>query len=236
MSRPSTYTGLLISLLVVNPTGLVQAGESQPIEALEVVETEIPESHPPLTSEQREFVSWGEARFADAGLTLPEVEYVFHDDLEECGWHGGKYRPSTRTVTMCNADPKTLIHELAHAWETTRLTDETRNAFMELRGLTEWTGRSVPWSERGAEQVAEVITWGVEEASRLVPWTEPDGSITFRLLSIDASVEELLTAYRLLTGQEPVLRNPQEWQQPEWDDFSPEAARFSGGPESRQIG
>lgn len=227
MSQPIRYAGLLVALLIISPMDHPsQATESQTVE---IIEPEITETHPPLSAEQREFVAWGEARFAEAGLSLPEVDYVFHDDLEECGWHGGSYRPSTLTVTICNRDPKTLIHELAHAWETTSLTDETRTRFMELRGLSEWTGRSVPWSERGAEQVAEVITWGVEEGSRLVRWTESDGSTVFKLLSIpNASVDELLDAYRLLTGREPVLRDPEEWQETEWDDFSPEARRFSG--------
>jgi hypothetical protein len=181
-----------------------------------------------LTAEQQEFVAWGEARFAAAGLPLPEVHYVFHDDFEECGWHGGKYHPGNRVVTLCTTDPKTLIHELAHAWETTMLSNDVRAGFMTLRGLSVWYDHSVPWAERAAEQVAEVITWGVEEGSRLVRWTEDDGTTTFRLLTIpDASVEELWVAYELLTGGEPVLRNPEEWAITEWNDYSPEAARFS---------
>jgi hypothetical protein len=230
MSQPGASAALLVVLLSFNNGG-ADASFPETADSARTETTDSPVIDPPskLTAEQRALVAWGESRFAAAGLDLPEVEYRFHEDLEECGWHGGKYKPSARLVVICNGDPKTLIHELAHAWETTVLTDEVRAEFMELRGLSVWHDRSVPWSERGVEQVAEVITWGVEEGSRLVRWTEPDGSIVFKLLSIpDASVEELFDAYELLTGQVPVLRNPEEWQLTEWSDFSPEATRFSG--------
>ena len=229
MSQPSTYAGLLIALLVVSPTSLmVQATESQrtrPSRSSRLSSQSRFRSSPPSHGS---LSPWVRARFDAAGLSLPEVVYVFHDNLEECGGHGGTYSPSTRTVTMCNQDPKTLIHELAHAWETTSLSDEMRADFAELRGLKVWHDHSVPWAERAAEQVAEVITWGVEEGSRLVRWTERYGAVTFKLLSIDASVDELLAAYKLLTGAEPVLRNPEEWHETEWNDFSPELARLSG--------
>jgi hypothetical protein len=181
-----------------------------------------------LTEEQRRFVAWGEERFAAAGLTLRVIEYVFHEDLEACGWHGGLFSPGTGVVVICNGEERTLIHELAHAWEAAYLSDQVRAEFMELRGLDVWNHRDVPWSERAAEQAAEVITWGVEEKSRLVEWVEPDGRRTFRLLTIpNSSVEELVAAYRLLTGMEPILRHSDEWQQVERSDFSPEMLRAS---------
>jgi branched-subunit amino acid transport protein len=87
----------------------------------------------------------------------------------------------------------TVLHEFAHAWEPARLDAPTRRAFLALRGLTVWEGvRDVPWAERGAEQAAEIIMWGLLEAP--VPLPRLDRP----------ACEDLLASYQVLTGRPPL--------------------------------
>jgi hypothetical protein len=51
----------------------------------------------------------------------------------------------------------TALHELAHAWDATRISDPTRRSYEEATGLTTWFGREVPWVERAGERAAEVL-------------------------------------------------------------------------------
>jgi hypothetical protein len=69
---------------------------------------------------------------------------------------------------------------------------ETHRRFMELRGITDWNDLNQPWKERGTEQAAEVIAWGLGEGevSPLLP--EPPDTAN------------LIAAYVLLTGQQPI--------------------------------
>lgn len=178
-----------------------------------------------LKAEQQELVDWAEDRFARAGLSLPRVEYRFHDHPGPCGGHRGLYHHRLGLVEVCSFYADTVIHELSHAWTETNLTDADKLAFLTLRGLTTWNDHTQPWDRRGIEQAAEVITWAVEERTRLVPWTDTDGCDTHRLLSIPGSTPtELADAYRLLTGLEPASRNPDEWQVA-GPSTSPEAVR-----------
>lgn len=159
------------------------------------------EDHSELTAEQLEFVAWGESRFLDAGLVPPQVRFVFHHDTTECRLRRGLYYHSTRTVEICNVNPETLIHEMAHAWVEANLTSTAKRGFMAHRGLSVWADRSVPWIQRANEHAAEIIAWGVEEESRLVTWVQSDGSRIHKLLSIpDSTPTELAVAYELLTG------------------------------------
>ena len=55
---------------------------------------------------------------------------------------------------------------------------EGGDMFMEVRGIAAWNeDRSFDWKQRGTEQVAEIITWGLGEGeiARLLPEiTDPE--------------------------------------------------------------
>lgn len=150
-----------------------------------------------------EAVQWAIDRFAEAGLSLPRVHVSFHASTEPCAGAEGGFRledDGWGRVLICVTEPgharelkvkRTLLHELAHAWDHHALTDPVRAQFMNLRGLKGWLS-GVPYAERAGEQAAEVITWGLMDRPMLMgsfqePW----------------SWEELYEGYVVLAGSEP---------------------------------
>jgi hypothetical protein len=67
-----------------------------------------------------------------------------------------------------------------------------RTTFLELRGLDVWYDRRVPPHERGAEQAAEVVSWGLMD--EMIP--------IIRIY--DAEPADLSTAYDLLVEAPPL--------------------------------
>jgi hypothetical protein len=63
---------------------------------------------------------------------------------------------------------------------------------MDVRGIAAWNDRSFDWKERGTEQAAEIITWGLGQ-----------GEITPLLPEI-TDPETLARPYRLLTARDPI--------------------------------
>lgn len=102
-------------------------------------------------------------KFRDAGLELPDLVVRFSVDEADCGGHRGRFRDSTTPweISVCSDSDAVYEHELAHAWERASLTDEQREAFMELREYEVWSSADVPWNERGVEGVAFVIQQGL---------------------------------------------------------------------------
>lgn len=103
------------------------------------------------------------ARFAAAGLDLPALEVEFVDHPDRCGEYLGRFDSSQRpwTIVMCFPAGFLYEHELAHAWERAHLTDEVRQAFMDLLGFTNWADPEAGWDERGMEGAAFVIQQGL---------------------------------------------------------------------------
>jgi hypothetical protein len=167
-----------------------------------------------LTAEQAQVVVWAEARFAEAGLELPTIPYRFHDHEDECDGHRGIYRIRTGMVEMCTTLEKVMLHEMAHAWAEANMTARDKAEFVARRGLPTWGSRKFPWEERGTEHVAEILAWGLVSENILVRWVdEADGNVPrLRLLTIpNTYLEDLLVECRLITGLDPVLRDPSEW-------------------------
>ena len=108
-------------------------------------------------------IGWAVDLFQRGGLELPPVVIEIHTAPADCNGHDGLFRSSetTPTVLVCNRSRYIVLHELAHAWEQHNLTDDTRQEFMEMLGLTAWSDHDVVWKERGVEVVAEIITWGL---------------------------------------------------------------------------
>ncbi len=147
-----------------------------------------------------EQVEWAVARFRRAGLALPSVSISVHDHKEPCGGNGGLYRPMKHPeVHLCSSSAPDsraarliTLHELAHAWCETQLSDAERAAFLRARGLTAWTDDRLPRHEWGAEHAAEVVSWGLMDEQIPIVRIE------------DADPDQLLPAFDLLADQAPL--------------------------------
>ncbi len=103
-------------------------------------------------------------RFTAAGLPLPELHVEFVAAEDSCGGTLSLFDTNTTPwrISICSSLDFVYEHELAHAWERAALTNQTREAFMQMRGHSVWRGTEVPWNERGVEGVAFVIQQGLE--------------------------------------------------------------------------
>ncbi len=145
-------------------------------------------------------VEWGLDRFRDAGLTLPAMAIIVHDDDGPCDGNSGLYLPNDPVeVHLCTPGPDdsrparlTTLHELAHAWAESQLSTEERAAFLELRGLDVWYDSRIPRHERGMEHAAEVVSWGLMD--EMIP--------IIRIY--DAEPTQLSAAFDLLVGRSPL--------------------------------
>ena len=124
-----------------------------------------------------ELAVWAVGRFEAAGLELPPTEVHFHDGIEGCRGFLG-YAQGGR-VDLCvrlemEAGPQRLVlHELAHAWESATLDEVCRERFLQLRGLDAWAGDDVEWKQRGIEQLAEIVAWGLADGA-MAPMIDGD--------------------------------------------------------------
>lgn len=141
------------------------------------------------TAEQQDRLDWAAGRFAVAGLDLPHIEVHFFEQREPCDGYEATFRQheSPLRIDVCNANRLIILHELAHAWEWANLDDGTREAFVSLRGLESWNSPNAAWKQRGVEDMAEVVVWG------LIEWEGPGGD----------EAAEKLSAFELVTGTLP---------------------------------
>lgn len=146
---------------------------------------------------------WTQDLFATAGFEAPVATIEFFASDEACGGARGRTwfdNTGTATIAICatHDNPevetawrqRTLLHELAHAWVDQNVSDERTAAFTELRGLNEWSSRSVKWEERATEHAAEIFMWGIQDG---------DSNIDFRI--DNTACDELAAGYELLTGE-----------------------------------
>jgi hypothetical protein len=154
------------------------------------------------TPADADLTAWALARFEGAGLELPDLVIAYHDDKEPCTGHPGFYRsgPPAR-VAICGFNwdrfvvsaRKTVLHELAHAWAGSQLSEEDRRRFVEFRGLATWGDDQIPWIQQGSEQAADIIAWAM------------DPQIGVGAME-DADPASLARAYLHLTGTLPLPR------------------------------
>lgn len=143
-----------------------------------------------------EMVEWALKRYRAAGIQVPPVDIYFHQDPAGCGGNLG-FTKNGR-VDLCvrlemEAGPQRIVlHELAHAWATAQVDQETRARFMRLRTLPGWNVTSDDWKDRGTEQAAEIIAWGLGE--------DP----MFPMITGDREPAWLADGFLVLTGTEPV--------------------------------
>ena len=150
-----------------------------------------------LSSQQENAVEWALDLFDRAELDLPSIEFVGKDAKENCHGRDGVARPTEdgALITLCGSDVGraqewVILHEIAHAWDYHNLDTDTRSAFLELRGHDAW--REGVWHERGSENAAEILVWGLID--------RPSKPIRI----YGNSCEELRAGYVTLTGAEPM--------------------------------
>jgi hypothetical protein len=142
-------------------------------------------------------IDWALRRYRIAGLDgMPNIDVALHRSDEACNGGLGLYYSGR--IDLCTKDAsepyqrKFALHEMAHAWTEANIDAEVLGRFMDLRGIAAWNDRSFDWKERGTEQVAEIITWGLGEGE-IAP-----------LLPEITDPETLARLYRLLTDLEPI--------------------------------
>lgn len=155
-------------------------------------------THQGLTTDQVNTVRWAVALYDEAGLELPPVRFIAHSTDQACfGRIGAAYARTDHTeIALCTEKSGTvleflLVHELAHAWDHHGLDAERRQPFLDLRGLDEWRGSDVEWNDRGTEQAAEIVLWGLMDRP-------------VQLVRVETSCDALLEGYVTLTGQAPL--------------------------------
>lgn len=164
-----------------------------------------------LTSDERELVRWAVGRFDQIGFELPDVRVSFHEDSAPCGGHAGRYVMSDglALISICVPDldtfafdllrRRTLVHELAHAWDAANLDDAARAELLPVVDSAAWSAPESDWHRRGSERFAETIVWGLYDQLR-------------RPVDIDVPCAELHADFVRITGShalgpiEPVCR------------------------------
>lgn len=152
---------------------------------------------------ERDAVGWAVAQFQSAGLELPPVEISFSTDSADCNGEQGVYRLRSQehSVVVCvpglegaaidRRRKRTLLHELAHAWDHTTLTGTDRRDLQQRFESDDWYATDRPWKERPVERLAETLTWGLLGQPR-------------RPLLIDRACEEVHADFRFVTGRSPL--------------------------------
>jgi len=120
-------------------------------------------------------------------LQLPDLQISFP---VICSGKGALYHVGKRAIDFCRINKNRALHEFAHAWDDTSGA-VNRQAFMKLRGLTVWWGGiEMPSSEQGAEQLANIVAWGLMGCeTRTIPQIPNN------------SASELTKAFAMLTGR-----------------------------------
>ena len=142
-------------------------------------------------------IDWSIRRYREAGLEgMPDLDVYLHRSDEPCDGGLGLYFAGR--IDLCtkeSSEPyqrKFALHEMAHAWTEANVSTEVLQRFMDLRGIAAWNDRSFDWKERGTEQAAEIITWGLGEGE-IAP-----------LLPKAVDAPKLSRLYELLTDREPI--------------------------------
>src|SRR5262245_31410200 len=152
-------------------------------------------------AEDEAALDWALHRFRSAGLrNLPPLEIHLHRSKDACNGGLGLYY--LNRIDLCTKDSsepyarKYALHEIAHAWTETNVEAGALHRFMDLRRVEAWNDKRFPWKERGTEQAAEIIAWGLG-----------DGEIA-PLLPEPLKPDALAGLYELLTGRTPVGSAP----------------------------
>jgi hypothetical protein len=189
------------ALLIASSAILLNPGAARPAEKTVAPQISIVSG----STTQIEDAQWALSRFRAAGIELPSLQIMFHDDYQACGNREGVLRIAGERAEIheCESDRsrsrRSLLHELAHAWDHMAggITQERRARFLETRNLSSWDPDGLPWQERGEEQAAEIIAWGLMLDAAPIPT---------RVGNHGPQDESLLAAaFETLTGDAPLF-------------------------------
>jgi hypothetical protein len=125
-----------------------------------------------------------------SGLELPPLVIRFAEDPAVCEGNLGTFRTQgagePAIVSICTKMRLTLVHELAHAWDSHALTEDRRAEFLSHWNLDNWNDRDDDWHDRGSERAAHTIAYTLLLDS---PTDNPD-------------VLEFVCGYGILTGRD----------------------------------
>jgi hypothetical protein len=156
-----------------------------------------------LNPRQQAAVDNAVAWYEEVGLELPAITIRGGDRHLDCHDHDGLYiwDPTGAEIRLCTKpgpwEQRVVLHELAHAWVAEHVSDAERDAFEELRDYESWNDGDSRWEDRGIEQAAEIVAWGVSATPQPVVRLDQD------------SCSELRAAYVTLTGLEPRFQEHQ---------------------------
>jgi len=167
------------------------------------------------SDDQIELVAWAIDRFGEKGLVFPDVAEIVFPPTAACegGLSGvAVHREGGSSIDVCatteDVSPedatddfsptrtvrRTILHELAHIWNSAHVSDYRKEAFVAERGLDVWIGDGIDWDRRGSEHAAEILMWGLMDEA--VPM----------LRLKQRSCADLAAGYRILTGRVPRAR------------------------------
>lgn len=180
-----------IVLVLVLAAAATALGEQRPAPAREPLVI-----HGANAAEERA-IDWSIRRYREAGLDgMQDLEVYLHRSHDACDGGLGLYHAGR--IDLCtkdSSDPyrrKFALHEMAHAWIESNVDAAVLDRFMDVRGIAAWNDRSFDWKDRGTEQAAEIVTWGLGEGE-IAP-----------LLPEATDAPTLARLYELLTGREPI--------------------------------
>jgi hypothetical protein len=194
-----TDGGLAMPPVLIGAGDAGHDADTGPAMPVVVTMPEAPPAVEPLTSAEQELVDWAYARFALVGLDLPDVEISFHEDTDSCRGAEGRYERSgsDARIRVCIPDQdsfafqlkqrRTLVHELAHAWDDANLDDTDRAELLSVVDAESWYAPESDWDQRGVERFAETIVWGLYDQLR-------------RPTRIDVPCDELHADFVRITG------------------------------------
>lgn len=158
------------------------------------------------------FLAGGLERYSTSGLEAPLIGSVTfapvpacenrdgivfandsgHPDLVICKNEVEVCDPSPDDCATFRRQPRqSVLHELAHVWLLANEDELKQREFMSLMGSATWHDSNTRWFERGVEQAAEIIAWGLMDE----PTTA--GRIG------NPPCETMMDGFRILTGIEP---------------------------------
>lgn len=152
-----------------------------------------------LTPAEAALVDWAIGRFDEIGFELPVVRVSFYEDTAPCGGHDGRFVQAggIAEISICVPDlgtaafdllrRRTLLHELAHAWDVANLDDADRDELLGIVAAASWAAPTSDPDQRGVERFAETLVWGLYDQLR-------------RPVDIDVPCAELHADFVHITG------------------------------------
>lgn len=191
-AAPAAAVVALILLSITPLPAIVAVSSDDPTRARLTVEH--------ATAAQTADIDVAVQRFADAHLSLPDLNIRFSDDPVDCYGYLGTFDSATTpwTIAICSDLAFVPTHEFAHAWLEARVDGDTRTRYLRARHKERWDDKRDDWSERGVEDAAFII----QQNLMITPPTP-----------LTPEWKSRADAYELLTGHTSPLRaSPSEQQ------------------------